>query len=81
MTSHERAFRQICQGMLAIGVKPTPTTLNRFLQRSRHKLNNINGRETQWRREELLSAGWLEPMTYLDLDHNIDSYGTWQRPA
>lgn len=60
MTSEER-FRLIVRGMLAIGVKPTPTKLNRFLQRRRNRSNSINGREAGWRRDELLAAGWLEP--------------------
>lgn len=56
--THEQRFRSIVRGLLAIGVKPTPTKLNRFLGRRRLRLNSINGREANWRREELLAAGW-----------------------
>ena len=64
MTPHEQYFRRICQGMLAIGVKPTPTTINRFMHRHRSRFNSINGREAQWRRDELIEAGWTEPNYY-----------------
>jgi hypothetical protein len=76
MTRHEASFRQLVRGLLAIGVKPTPTKLNRFLGRTnRAKVNNINGREAQWRREELLFAGWTPPYgTRTQLD-------SWEPPA
>lgn len=60
MTSEER-FRLIVRGLLAIGVKPTPTKLNRFMRRTRSRSNSINGREAQWRRQELLADGWNDP--------------------
>lgn len=78
--THEQRFRWLVRGLLAIGVKPTPTKLNRFLGRTRAKLNNINGREAAWRREELLAAGWLEPMTILENDYNITTLGHWEPP-
>jgi len=81
MTPHEKRFREIVRGMLAIGVKPTPTKINRFLGRTgRRKSNNINGREAAWRREELLAAGWLEPVPYHDQYYNISYLGQWERP-
>ena len=60
--THEQYFRRLCQGLLAIGVKPTPTTLNRFLHRHRVRFNSINGREARWRREELTGAGWAKSL-------------------
>lgn len=81
MTRHEREFRQLCRGLLAIGVKPTPTKINRFLGRTnRSKVNNINGREARWRREELLAAGWKEPMMFFDMNYNPTSLGLWEPP-
>lgn len=83
MTRHEQNFRQLCRGLLAIGVKPTPTKINRFLGRTnRNKLNNINGREARWRREELLAAGWKEPLLYMSpYEHNGREYLTdWEPP-
>lgn len=69
MTPHERRFRELCRGLLAIGVKPTPTKINRFMGRTgRRKLNNINGREANWRRQELIAAGWKEPLQYMEPD-------------
>ena len=60
-TPHEIQFRWLVRGLLAINVRPTPTKLNRFLGRTRAKTNSINGREAQWRREELIDAGWDRP--------------------
>lgn len=81
--THEQRFRSICRGLLAIGVKPTPTKLNRFLGRTgRRKTNNINGREAAWRRDELLAAGWAEPKI-LNPERYWDEatvYTKWEKP-
>jgi hypothetical protein len=80
MSPHETRFRQICRGLLAIGVKPTPTKLNKFLGRTgRHKTNNINGREARWRREELLAAGWAAPSIWTD-PYNPATWSRWEPP-
>ena len=80
MTS-ETKFRMIVRELLAIGIVPTPTKLNRFLGRTkRRKTNSINGREAAWRREELLAAGWLEPMATLDQYYNVVTLGRWSPP-
>ena len=60
--THEIRFRRLLRSMLARGIKPTPTVINRYLGRTtRRKINSINGREAQWRRDELIAAGWNEP--------------------
>ena len=45
MTQREAEFRVFIRALLRIKVKPTPTTINRFLGRNRSRMNNINGRE------------------------------------
>ena len=60
----ETRFRRLIRSLLARGIKPTPTLINRYLGRTgRRRLNHINGREARWRRQELIAAGWTEPST------------------
>lgn len=82
--THEQRFRFIVRGLLAIGVTPTPTKLNRFLGRTRNRLNNINGREAAWRRQELLAAGWTAPVTTNAnryWDESPDHWTRWSPPS
>lgn len=74
MTSEER-FRWLVRGLLRIGIPPTPTTINRFMDRMhRHKSNHLNGREAAWRRDELLAAGWHKTFSTFGRD-------TWRPPT
>ena len=80
MTPHEERFRTLIQSLLRIGVTPTPTKINRFLGRTqRRKSNNINGREAAWRREEMLAAGWIEPIPVIHPYHTAQ--GRWKPPS
>lgn len=79
MTSEQR-FRAAVRGLLAIGVKPTPTAINRFFRRTRKRMNLINGREAKWRREELLRAGWTEPQALFDFYYNQTGWTNWSAP-
>jgi hypothetical protein len=85
MSRHEQRFRELVRGLLAIGVKPTPTKINRFLGRTgRRKVNNINGREAAWRRQELLTAGWTEPRWItapMALDDSDGFFTDWEPPT
>lgn len=85
MMPHERRFRRLVRSMLARGIKPTPTVINRYLGRTgRRRMNMLNGRETTWRREELLAAGWTEPTLYQDQRPNGEFdypwYSRWSPP-
>lgn len=81
MTSEDR-FRFIVRGLLAIGVVPTPTKINRFLGRMhRRRTNHINGREAAWRRQELLAAGWGEPRLVRDRYGHPYAYSKWSKPS
>lgn len=82
MMPHERRFRRLVRSMLARGIKPTPTVINRYLGRTnRQRLNSINGREARWRREELLAAGWREPsFLIMEPDGTIGYSTPWEPP-
>jgi hypothetical protein len=77
--TREQRFRFIVRGLLAIGIAPTPTKLNRFLGRMhRRRTNQINGREAAWRRQEMLAAGWTAPRQ-TNLDRYWDEHTNWTR--
>ena len=80
MSRHEQRFRELVRGLLAIGVAPTPTKINRFLGRTRRaKVNNINGREAAWRAQELVAAGWTPPEWVDFIPGNVYAGGYYTR--
>ena len=64
-TPAERRFKQAVRDLLAEGVYPAPKALLLklgFVHRaSRSGVGgpNLNGRESQWRREEMIAQGWV----------------------
>jgi len=50
MTNAEFTFKRIVNRLIDLGTYPGPTAINRQLGRT-GKLNQLNGRETRWRRE------------------------------
>lgn len=59
----ENDFKEIVRQYLGNGILPTPSLLNMELRRhgqSKNKYNNINGRQTKWRREVLQEFGYVK---------------------
>lgn len=55
----ECVFKTLIYFMLERGLFPSPSNINYVRGRTRlARPNNINGRETKWRREVLIEAGY-----------------------
>lgn len=56
-------FRWACEHLLAKGIKPTPTELekfdSRFVNRDGTNISLAHGRFTKIRRQEFIKAGWI----------------------
>ena len=53
--TEEVDFRSTVRIILSYGARPTPSLLGRL---GFGNGRNINGRQSKWRREELVKAGW-----------------------
>lgn len=60
VTKPEELFKEHVRHLLSQGIFPTPTRLNDAMHSSVMKPNNLNGKQSRWRREELLAAGYVK---------------------
>ena len=58
--SSEEIFREHVRHLLSQGIFPTPTKLNDAMHSNVMRPNNLNGRQSRWRAEELIEAGYTK---------------------